>query len=99
MIMKSMNVTMEEKKCRRAREQAAKSGMPVSTPTRGRPSSFAQENSDASECEGLAGRSVAECGTSLLSKKLAEFDARGVGLKMTETLSRDEVYQRGRIRF
>ena len=91
-----MKLTMEEMKCQRAREQAAKSGIPVSEPTRDRPRSFAQANPDAGECERLAGRSVAEHGTSLLSKTLAEFDARGVGLKMTDNLPRDALYQRGR---
>lgn len=86
---------MEEKKS--AREQAAKSGMPVPETPRDRPNSFAQENSDASECERLARRSGTEYRTSLLSKTLAEFDARGVGLKMSDNLPRDDLYRRGRI--
>ena len=94
-----MKLTMEEKKCQRTREQAAKSGMPASESTRDRPSSFTKENTDESECEGLAGRPVAEHTTSLLSKTLADFDARGVGLKMTDNLPRNDLYQRGRIRF
>ena len=93
--MKSVKLIMEEKKS--AREQAAKSGMPVPETPRDRPSSFAQENSDASECERLAGRSGAEYRTSLLNKTLAEFDARGVGLKMSDNLPRDDLYRRGRI--
>ena len=95
--MKSVKLTMEEKKSQHAQTQSTKSGMPVSEPTSGRPSLFTQENSDASECEKLAGRSVAERSTSLLSKTLEEFDARGVGLKMTDNLPRDDLYRCGRI--
>ena len=96
--MKNMNVPAGAKTCRPAREQAANLCMSAPEPMGGYPHSFVQGNRDESKCDGLAEGAVAERRRSLLNKMFADFDARGVGLKMSENLSRDELYQRGRIR-
>lgn len=96
--MKNMDAPAGAKTCRPAREQAANQCMSSPEPMGGYPNSFVQGNRDESKCDGLAGKAAAEHRSSLLSKIFADFDARGVGLKMSDNLSRDDLYQRGRIR-
>lgn len=95
--MKNMNVPVREKTRLPTQEQAANLCMSAPEPMGGYPHSFVQGNRDESKCDGLAEGAVAERRRSLLNKMFADFDARGVGLKMTENLPRDDLYQRGHI--
>ena len=92
--MKNITVSVDDETYRLSRVRAARLGTSISALVRGYLISFVRQNADGAE--GGARSKGAECAhrRKLLSEVLSDFDARGVGLRMADNLSRDALYDR-----
>ena len=92
--MKNITVSVDEETHRNARDRAAELGTSVSALVRGYLRSLAARQGDAiHESEsGLARRQR------LLEQVFADFDGRGVGLRMADNLPRSALYDRDALR-
>lgn len=93
MKTKNITVTVDEETHRRARIRAAELDTSVSALVGDYLRSLADSKADGSD-----GESEAQRRRRLLQEVFADFDARGVGLDMSENLSREELYDRDRAR-
>ena len=92
--MKNITVSVDEETYRLSCVRAARLGTSVSALVRGYMKSLAHGKGDGREVDD--GSEAAECDhrRSLLNKVFADFEARGVGLHMSNNLSREALYDR-----
>ena len=95
---KNITVSIDEKTHRLARIRAAELDTSVSALVRGYLRSLVGNDADAMAPNGLGTETVAGLRHRELEEVLADFDARGVGLNMSDNLSREELYDRDRAR-
>lgn len=98
MKTKNITVSVDEETHRRARIRAAELDTSVSALVREYLKSLADGNAIARAAVGSDGESEAQRRSRMLQEVFADFDARGVGLDMSENLSREELYDRDRAR-
>ncbi len=92
MNVKNITVSVDEETHRSARIRAAELGTSVSALVRNYLRSLSRDR--------LGGESVSQCGAvttgglphTQLDEVVADFEARGVGLRMSDNLTRDELY-------
>ncbi len=95
--MKNITVSVDEETYRLSRVKAAERGTSVSALVRGYLKTLIREQADgprASE-QGIETESERR---RLLNEVLADFDARGVGLRMADNLPREALYDRDALR-
>ena len=96
--MRNITVSVDDDTYRRSRIRAAELETSVSALVRGFLERLVREPARASgEC-GVAAETGLERRRRLLEEVVADFDARGVGLRMADNLSREELYDRSRAR-
>ena len=95
---KNITVSIDEKTHRLARIRAAELDTSVSALVRNYLRSLVGNDADAMAPNGLGTETVAGLRHRELEEVLADFDARGVGLNMSDNLSREELYDRDRAR-
>ncbi len=91
--MRNITVSVDDATYRRARIRAAELDTSVSALVRDYLESLAVR-----QAGGAVAESVAERRGRLLREVIADFDAQGVGLRMADNLSRDELYDRAAAR-
>ena len=96
--MKNITVSVDDETWRRSRARAARLGTSLSELVRGYLTELARRDPDGGEEE--AGAELSECDRrrDMLNEVLADFDAWGVGLRMSDNLSRDALYDRDALR-
>jgi len=94
--MKNITVSVDEETHRLARSRAAELDTSVSAPVRNYLKSLSGGRGMAADQSGM--ETAAELQHTKLDEVLADFDARGVGLRMADNLSREELYDRDRAR-
>ena len=92
--MKNITVSVDDETYRLSRVRAARLGMSVSALVRGYLRSFVRESADRSEDGGGPEETECERRSKLLSEVFADFDARGVGLRVADNLPREAPYDR-----
>ena len=92
--MRNITVSVDDATYRRARIRAAELDTSVSALVRSYLRSLDGNEGDESAARADAPQTVDELWPKPLDELLAEFDARGVGLRMSDNLSRDELYDR-----
>lgn len=92
--MRSITISVDEETCRLTRIRAAKSGTSMSALVRGFLKSLVQDDAGGSDGGGRAEETELERRRRLLNEVFADFDARGVGLRMTDNLPREALYDR-----
>ena len=96
--MKNITVSIDEKTHRLARIRAAELETSVSALVRGYLRTLVGNDAEAMAPSGLGTETVAGLRHRELEEVLADFHARGVGLNMSDNLSREELYDRDRAR-
>ena len=90
--MKNITVSVDEETHRLARIRAAELDTSVSALVRNYLKSLAGGRERAADQSGV--ETTAELRQTQLDEVLADFEARGVGLRMADNLSREELYDR-----
>ena len=90
--MKNITVSVDEETHRLARIRAAELDTSVSALVRNYLKSLAGRRGAAADQSGV--ETAAELRRTTLDEVLADFAARGVGLRMADNLSREELYDR-----
>ncbi len=92
--MKNITVSVDDDTWRRSRALAARLGTSLPALVRGYLSELARRDPDDGGEE--TGARLSECDRrrDMLNHVLADFDARGVGLHMSDNLPRDALYDR-----
>ena len=96
--MRNITVSVDEKTHRMARIRAAELDTSVSALVREYLQRLVKGGPDVSAHNGIDTAPEVELRRRKLDEVLADFDARGVGLNMSENLSREELYDRDRAR-
>ena len=96
--MKNITVSVDEETHRMARIRAAELDTSVSALVRGYLRRLVKGGPDIPGHNGVDMVPDVELRPRELDDVLADFDARGIGLRMSENLSREELYDRGRAR-
>ena len=96
--MKNITVSVDEETHRMARIRAAELETSVSALVRGYLRRLVKGGPDIPGHNGVDMVPDVELRPRELDDVLADFDARGIGLRMSENLSREELYDRGRAR-
>ncbi len=92
--MKNINLSVDEETYRLAKIRATKQGMSVPGLVHDFLVWFVQQNRDGSAGSDPTGKSDAGRRSKSLSELFANFDARGVGLRMADNLPRDALHRR-----
>ena len=92
--MKNITVSVDDETHRRARIRAAELETSLSALVRAYLRSLCVESAEETRAE-----SEGERRGRLLREVVSDFDARGVGLRMSENLSREELYDREAARY
>ena len=92
--MKNITLSVDEETHRLARIRAAELGTSVSALVRGYLKTLVREQADETEANEQGAETESERRRRLLNEVLADFDARGVGLRMAENLPREALYDR-----
>ncbi len=92
--MKSITVQVDDDTWRRARERAAQLGTSLTALVHSFLSELDGQYPDDSDEEDRTGVSELERRRSMLNLVLTDFDARGVGLDMSNNLPREALYDR-----
>ena len=95
--MRNITVSVDDDTYRRSRIRAAELETSVSALVRGFLQRLVREPAGGGE-QGVAAETGLERRRRLLAEVTADFDARGVGLRMADNLPREELYDRGRAR-
>ena len=90
--MKNITVSIDENTYRLARIRAAELDTSVSALVRNYLRSLVGNDAEAMDPNGLGTETVAGLRHRELEEVLADFDARGVGLRSCDNLTRDELY-------
>ena len=96
--MKNITVSVDEETHRMARIRAAELDTSVSALVRGYLRRLVKGGPNIPGHNGVDMVPDVELRPRELDDVLADFDARGIGLRMSENLSREELYDRGRAR-
>lgn len=96
--MRNITVSVDDDTYRRSRIRSAELETSVSALVRGFLERLVREPARASGERGVAAETGLERRRRLLEEIVADFDARGVGLRMPDNLPREELYDRGRAR-
>ena len=96
--MRNITVSVDDDTYRRSRIRAAEMETSVSALVRGFLQRLVREPARGSGEQGVAAETSLERRRRLLEEVTADFDARGVGLRMADNLSREELYDRSRAR-
>ena len=92
--MKNITVSVDDETYRLARIRAARSGMSVSALVRGFLKSLVRDNAEENDGDSRSEETELERRRRLLAEVLADFEARGVGLRMADNLPREALYDR-----
>ena len=92
--MRSITISVDEETCRLTRIRAARLGTSMSALVRGSLKSLVQSDAGGSDGGGRAEETELERRRRLLNEAFADFDARGVGLRMADNLPREALYDR-----
>ena len=95
--MRNITVSVDDDTYRRSRIRAAELETSVSALVRGFLQRLVREQAGGGG-QGVAAETGLERRRRLLAEVIADFDARGVGLRMADNLPREELYDRGRAR-
>ncbi len=90
--MKTITVSVDDDTWRRSRARAARLGTSVPVLVRSYLTELAHENLDDGIEEADAALSECDRRRDMLNQVLADFDARGVGLDISDNLSRNALY-------
>ena len=96
--MRNITVSVDEETHRHARTRAAELGTSVSALVRGYLRSLVAEPVDAGQAGGDEPDTELARRRRLLREVYADFDARGVGLRMADNLPRSALYDRDALR-
>lgn len=96
--MRNITVSVDDDTYRRSRIRAAELETSVSALVRGFLQRLVREQAAGGGEQGVAAETGLERRRRLLAEVTADFDARGVGLRMADNLPREELYDRGRAR-
>lgn len=96
--MRNITVSVDDDTYRRSRIRAAELDTSVSALVRSFLEGLVREPAGGRGEHGVAAETRLERRRRLLEEVVADFDARGVGLRMADNLSREELYERGRAR-
>ncbi len=96
--MRNITVSVDEEIHRLARIRAAEMDTSVSALVRGYLKSLVSDRTDGTVAMVRGEETEAQRRRRMLDEVLADFDARGVGLNMTDNLPREELYDRTRAR-
>ena len=92
--MRNITVSVDDATYRRARIRAAELDTSVSALVRSYLRSLDGNEGDETAARSDSPETVDELRYETLDELLADFDARGVGLRMSDNMSRDELYDR-----
>ncbi len=92
--MRNITVSVDDATYRRARIRAAELDTSVSALVRSYLKNLDRNEGDDTAARADVPETVDELRPGTLDELLADFDARGVGLRMSDNLSRDELYDR-----
>ena len=92
--MKNITVSVDEETHRMARIRAAELDTSVSALVRGYLRSLVAEGARGTGSHVTNGETAGELRRKMLRELFADFDARGVGLDMSDNLPREELYDR-----
>ena len=96
--MKNITVSIDEETHRHARIRAAELGTSVSALVRGYLRELVAEPVDVTRTRVKDSETDGQRRRRLLKEVIADFDARGVGLRMDENLPREALYDRDALR-
>ena len=96
--MKNITLSVDEKTYRLARIRAAELDTSVSALVRDYLKHLAAEPNAAGEARAEPGESIYQRRCRLLREVLADFDGQGIGLRMSENLPREALYDRAAAR-
>ena len=96
--MKNITVSIDEETHRHARIRAAELGTSVSALVRGYLRELVAEPVDVTRTRVKDSETEGQRRRRLLKEVIADFDARGVGLRMDENLPREALYDRDALR-
>ena len=96
--MKNVTVAIDEQTHRQARIRAAELGTSISALVRGYLRTLVAEPVDVTRNSAQDLETESKRGRKLLHDVLADFDARGVGLRMAENLPRAALYDQDALR-
>ena len=96
--MRNITVSVDEETHRMARIRAAELDTSVSALVREYLQTLVKGGQNVSAYNGIDTEPEVELRRRKLDEVLADFDARGIGLDMSENLSREELYDRDRAR-
>ncbi len=92
--MKIITVSVDDDVWRRSRARAARLGTSLPVLVRGYLTELAHEDLNDGKEEADAALSECHRRRGMLNQVLADFDARGIGLQMSDNLPRDALYDR-----
>ncbi len=92
--MKNITVSVDDEAYRLTRVRAARLGMSVSALVRGLLKSLVHDSADENDGDSRSEETELERRRRLLTQVLADFKARGVGIRMADNLSREALYDR-----
>lgn len=93
--MRNITVSVDEQTHRLARIHAAELDTSVSALVRDYLRSLAADPDPEGEAGSEAGETIYQRRCRLLREVLADFDSRGIGLRMSDNLTREALYDRG----
>ena len=96
--MKNITVSVDEETHRLARIRAAELGISVSALVRGYLKTLVRQQADGPGANEQGVETESERRRRLLNEVFADFDARGVGLRMVDNLPREALYDRDAFR-
>ncbi len=96
--MKNITVSVDEETHRLARIRAAELGISVSALVRDYLKTLVREQADGPRANEQGVETESERRRRLLNEVFADFDARGVGLRMVDNLPREALYDRDALR-
>ncbi len=92
--MKNITVSVDDDTWRRSRARAVRLGTSLPALVRGYLAELSRRDHDDGEDEADAALSECDRRRDMLNQVLADVDARGVGLHMSDNLPRDALYDR-----
>ena len=96
--MKNITVSVDEETHRLARIKAAELGTSISALVRGYLRTLTTETVDATGVSSQDSETALDRRRRRLKEVIADFEARGVGLRMSENLPREALYDRDALR-
>ena len=96
--MRNITVSVDEQTHRLARIRAAELDTSVSALVRDYLNNLAADTEAGGEAISEPGENIYQRRCRLLREVLAEFDSQGIGLRMSDNLSREVLYDRGAVK-